>query len=224
MTALREQAAHRYLRGAGIEIGALHKPLSVPREVTVRYVDRLPVEALRRHYAEFKHLPLVPVDIVDDGETLASLPDASQDFVIANHFLEHCQNPIRALISMTRVLKPDGILYAAVPDKRRTFDRDRPITPLSHLIRDFKEGPEWSRQAAFEEYVRLVDKVTDPREARAKTDYYLGINYSIHYHVWTERDLLELLVYLGREQQLPLELEYLLRNEIEIIMVLRKTA
>src|SRR5215212_7552941 len=37
---VREDAARRYLRGSGVEVGALHLPLRVPRTVTVRYVDR----------------------------------------------------------------------------------------------------------------------------------------------------------------------------------------
>jgi len=218
----REHVSHRYLTGTGIEIGALHNPLPVPKQAQVRYVDRLPLPELRQHYPELNHLPMVTVDVVDDGETLATLADASQDFVIANHFLEHCQNPIRALVNMFRVLKPQGILYTSVPDKRLTFDRDRPVTELSHLIRDYEQGPQISRQAAFEEYVRLVDKVTDPAKAREKIDHYLAIDYSIHYHAWTEVEMLELLVYLHKVLKLPFDVEYLARNEIEIVMILRK--
>ena len=64
-------------------------------------------------------------------ESLATIPDGSQDFVIADHFIEHCQDPISALTIHFRVLKTGGILYMAVPDKRFTFDKDRPVTPTS---------------------------------------------------------------------------------------------
>jgi len=35
-----------------------------------------------------------------------------------------------------------------------------PVT-LEHLIRDYKEGPAWSMYSHFEEYARLVDKVSE---------------------------------------------------------------
>ena len=43
----RREIAGRYLRGNGIEIGALHNPLDVPRSAHVRYVDHLAVDELR---------------------------------------------------------------------------------------------------------------------------------------------------------------------------------
>src|SRR5690349_5671213 len=88
----RRAVAAAFLRGEGIEIGALHHPLIVPRNVKVKYVDRMKVADLRRHYPELVNQPLVETEIVDDGETLGTLADQTQDFVIANHFLEHCQN------------------------------------------------------------------------------------------------------------------------------------
>src|SRR5215210_513324 len=101
----------RYLRGSGLEIGALHMPLRVARGVRVRYVDRLDVDGLRMHYPELAEHDLVDVDIVADGESLGSVADGSQDFVIANHFLEHTQNPIATVESHLRVLRPDGVIY-----------------------------------------------------------------------------------------------------------------
>jgi hypothetical protein len=89
----RTRIANGYLSGEGIEIGALHNPLPMPRSARVRYVDRLPVSELRAHYPELEHEPLVQVDILDDGERLATIADSSLDFVVANHFLEHTQDP-----------------------------------------------------------------------------------------------------------------------------------
>src|SRR5206468_5202374 len=102
----RSVAAH-YISGSGIEIGALHNPLEVSRSAKVRYVDRMSAEALREHYPELKDKALVHVDIIDDGETLGTVGDATQDFVIANHFLEHCQNPLLTLRNIFRKLRPD---------------------------------------------------------------------------------------------------------------------
>ena len=46
-------------------------------------MDRYSAEDLRRHYPELAALPLVDPDIIDNGETLESIADASQDFVIS---------------------------------------------------------------------------------------------------------------------------------------------
>jgi ubiquinone/menaquinone biosynthesis C-methylase UbiE len=146
----REFLADSFIRGQGIEIGALHMPLRVPRSAQVRYVDRFSAADLRLHYPELNDKEIVNVDIITDGERLDAIADATQDFVIANHFIEHCQNPIGAVLNMFRVLKPGGVLYLAIPDKRNSFDADRPVTPLAHLMRDYEEGPAWSKRQHFE--------------------------------------------------------------------------
>jgi len=74
--------AFQYLRGSGIEIGPLHQPL-VSSQANVRYVDRMPVEELKKQYPELSAYNLVEPDILDDGETLSSISDDSVDFVIA---------------------------------------------------------------------------------------------------------------------------------------------
>ena len=63
----RRELSGKFLAGDGIEIGALHEPLPVPAGVRVRYVDRLTKPMLRAHYPELESLPLVDVDIVENG-------------------------------------------------------------------------------------------------------------------------------------------------------------
>jgi ubiquinone/menaquinone biosynthesis C-methylase UbiE len=217
----REFVADTFIRGQGIEIGALHMPLSVPRSAKVKYVDRFSIEDLRKHYPELNDKALVKVDIIADGETLETVRDSTQDFVIANHFIEHCQNPIGALINMFRVLKPGGVLYLAIPDKRNSFDSDRPVTTLEHVIRDYEEGPAWSRRGHFEEWTKLVNKVEDDEEAEKQIALNLSIDYSIHYHVWTQAEMLELV--LALRKMISFELELCLKNEAEVIFILRKS-
>jgi SAM-dependent methyltransferase len=211
--------ARNYLAGNGLEVGALHNPLPVPKGCRVRYVDRLPVDELRRQYPNLAGLPLVPVDVVDDGERLATVPDGSQDFVIANHFLEHCQDPIGALRTFSRVLRPGGVLYMAVPDKRYTFDKGRPVTPLGHLERDHREGPEWSRAGHYDEYARLAHGCS-PEDAPGVAADMMARGYSIHFHVWTQKELLELL--LSLKDDLGFDFEVVCKNAAEVIVVLRK--
>ena len=217
----REAIAARYLSGDGIEIGALHNPLRVPRGARVRYVDRMPVAELEQHYPELRGQRLVDVDVIDDGERLETVADGSLDFVIANHFLEHCQDPLGALGNMLRVLREGGVLYLAVPDKRFTFDVDRPVTPSEHLLADHREGPERSRRQHFEEWARLVDRVDDADVERHAT-HLLEQDYSIHFHVWTQADVFELLQLARRELGAGFDVELAARNGHENVFVLRK--
>lgn len=218
----REAIARLYLRGRGIEIGALHQPLAIPPGVEVKYLDRLTTAEQRRHYPELASDRLVEPDIIDDGERLDSIADGSLDFIVACHFLEHCQNPIGAIENFLRVLREEGVILLAVPDMRDTFDRDRTATTLDHLLRDYREGPQWSRRQHFEEWVRIVNKVDDEAWAKNRIEHYMAMDYSIHYHAWTEADLMELMVALRRDLTFPFELELMARIEDECAFVLRK--
>jgi SAM-dependent methyltransferase len=104
---LRKRLARKYLRGAGVEFGALDAPLILPRGATVRYAD---VEGAKAHY-EQAGTP----DIVTNIETMDCIEDCSVDFVIANHVLEHVENPLRAFQTIHRVVRPSGIAFIALP-------------------------------------------------------------------------------------------------------------
>ncbi len=205
-----------------MEIGALHRPLWVSHAVSVKYVDRMNVEQLREHYPELAGYDLVPVDVVDDGESLQKQLDSSADFIIANHFIEHTQDPLGTIAAHLRVLREGGILYLAVPDRHKTFDRERNATPLDHVIRDHQEGPSWSRREHQEEWARLVKKV--PSDAVAECVRMLDeTDYSIHFHVWSSIEFRELLEHARRVLHIPFEIETLVTNQYEFITVLRKT-
>jgi hypothetical protein len=94
---LRCKIAAHYLKGNGIETGALHFPLKVPLGATVRYVDHLPVGELRTQYPELGASPLVHVDVLDDGEKLPRFKDATVDSVIANHLTSIAKTQSKAL-------------------------------------------------------------------------------------------------------------------------------
>jgi predicted SAM-dependent methyltransferase len=217
------ELAGRWLTsGSGIEIGALHQPLRVPAGASVRYVDRKTVSELRAHYPELAEYELGEPDIIDDGERLAALPDASEDFVIANHFLEHSEDPISALSNAFRVLRHDGVVYLAVPDKRRTFDEERPLTTLAHVERDHREGPSWSRAGHFEEWARLVDHAENVRE---RAQVLMDMDYSIHFHVWTGESFKSFLEHCrATHPELSFEVVEFVENHHEFIAILRKTS
>ncbi|MEO6796195.1 MAG: class I SAM-dependent methyltransferase [Candidatus Dormibacter sp.] len=193
----------RWLRGDGIEIGALHHPLAVPATARVTYVDRLPEQELRRHYQELASEKFAPVTMIGNAEDLSAFSDNSQDFVIANHLLEHLEDPIRALVEFHRVLRPDGVLYMALPDPRANFDRDRQLTTLAHLLEEHRSGTDKNRLAHYLDWAQHADNDEQP-ERRAAT--LMAMDYSIHFHVWLPDTFLEFLLAARHEAQLDLEL------------------
>jgi len=221
----RRDLAAEFFRGSGLEIGALHLPMAMPRGVSVRYVDRMTVPELREHYPELDGLDLAPVDVVDDGELLSTVEPESVDFIVANHFLEHCEDPIRTIETHLGKLRPGGVLFYAVPDKRYTFDFRRPRTPLSHVVADHKDGGKESRGEHYLEWARLVypEDGEPPGEqaAREHAAELEATGYSIHFHVWTQSDLLELMLHC-QERLGSFEIDAVRRVGLENIVVLRK--
>jgi predicted SAM-dependent methyltransferase len=212
-------ASHRFIRGQGLEIGALHDPLPTFHHAVVRYVDSLGAEERRRTYPEVADQSQVKVDLIDDIERLTQIADASVDFVIANHVLEHCHNPIAALHTMLRVIRKDGVIYFSVPDKRFTFDRERAITAYQHLVRDFREG---SVAYDREHYLEWCAKVhNQPGEALSDAELERA-HPNIHFHVWTQTEILQLLLNVRRDFGLAFEVEFFAKNGAEVVVVLRK--
>lgn len=220
----RRELAERYLFGNGLEIGPLHQPLPMSPAVTVSYVDRLKVADLRREYPELAEWNLVEADVLDDGELLSTIEPASQDFIVANHFLEHCENPIGTIENHLSKLRPGGILFYAVPDKRYTFDYSRDVTPLDHMIVDYEQGPEASRSAHFDDWARLVEfkENETAQETIARARELERAGHSIHMHVWTQAEFLQLVLAARQRFDDAFEIEAAVRQQIEFVVVLRK--
>ena len=218
----RHILAGMYLKGDGIEIGALHNPLLVPPQARVKYVDRMSVEDLRKHYPEFNHVTLMPVSIIDSGERLATVPDESQDFVILNSVIEHCENPLGTIENMLRVLKVGGVFFMAVPDKRYIFDRDRPITPIEHLLADYPlENP--PRDQHFEEWTRYICGCTADRDIQLQKEELIAKDYSIHFHCWTQAEMMEMLIVCMRRLGLCFHVKMMYSgSDEETVFILEK--
>jgi SAM-dependent methyltransferase len=210
----RERLARAYLQGNGVEIGALNSPLKVSEHAHVRYADYLPNDAL---HAGFPDLPTIQSpDVISDLESMRGFADASLDFVIANHVLEHVEDPLRALRSISRVLRRGGPAFIALPDKRRTFDKRREVTSLAHIQRDFIEGPEWSRREHYIDWARNVDRSRNAAEQAAGME---AARANIHFHAWDFRAMKEMFCYA---QKFNLSVVEAQRNRDEVIWILRK--
>jgi SAM-dependent methyltransferase len=207
----RRQVAARHLRGHGLEIGALHFPLPVPRGVRVRYVDNRPWDAAAAEAAGFDARNVVRPDLIEDGFTLASVPAESQDFVVANHVLEHSPDPLGTLGHWCRVVKPGGHVFLALPIAEKCFDRGRPETTLEHLLEDRRltaAGDLAAMRSRNREHYRDWAAISEPNgehiagrsppplteaQVEARVEQLAAGAADIHFHTYSEESFRRLL-------------------------------
>jgi len=219
----RKRVAARYLRGRGIEIGALDSPTPLPPGASARYVDFRTVPELHRQYPELEGHGFVNVDVVDDGERLDKFRDGSIEFLIANHMLEHCENPLGTLRNHLRKVARGGFLYYAMPNMRNCFDSVRPLTPFSHLVADEADGGKASRYGHFLEWAKLVNKHEDEAAAAENARVCIETGYSIHFHVWDGNSWLDFLCRAREHLRNSFEILHFELSGPEMISVLSRT-
>lgn len=217
----RNFLAQHHIKGHGIEIGAAQLPVKLPKKASVKYVDIFTADELRKAWPQdYMKLDIVEIDVVDDAEKLSKFKTNSLDFIIANHFLEHCLDPIGTLINMTKKLRKDGVLFFAIPDKRYTFDKDRKITPYSHLEAEYKDKDKSFLVEHTEDFVKLGEKHKGNINKRVKE--LIDSEYRIHYHVWTQNEMYELFTRASHDFSLKLEITAMVKNGHEVIFILKK--
>jgi SAM-dependent methyltransferase len=76
------------------------------------------------------------VDYIWNGESYAELTGKRNhyDYVIASHVIEHTCDLVGFLRDCSDILKENGVLSLAIPDKRFCFDYLRPVTGISKVI------------------------------------------------------------------------------------------
>ncbi|MDQ8197553.1 hypothetical protein QEH56_05300 [Pelagicoccus enzymogenes] len=127
------------LKGRGLEIGPSHNPVvSKASGLDVRILDNLDRDGLIERYREH-HVKLDSIESVDyvwNGERYVDLigDEKCFDWIVASHVVEHTVDLIGFLKDCNSILKDDGVLSLAVPDKRYCFDRFRPISGLANVI------------------------------------------------------------------------------------------
>lgn len=189
----RSFATQRHVRGCGIEVGAAATPALVPRHASVKYVDKYPIAHLEAD-PELKGLKFPPPDIIASAETLEAVPSRSQDFVLAFSLLEHVQDVLGSLSSFCRVTRAGGSIVVSVPDKRLYGpDKLRDITPFEHFVRDYREGPEWSRADHFREVGRVRLNLAGD-ELESFVNEKIAQDAHTHFHVWSPDAFLRMLI------------------------------
>lgn len=215
----RSLAAQKYCRGEGAEIGAFVQSIMTPKGSKTVYIDRVPASYWADH-PEFKDAKIIDPDIVDDGMQLGKIETDRFDYLIAAHMLEHADDPISALKNWTRVVKRGGHILVIVPDKRYTFDKDRALTTVEHLIHDHEHGAHHNNPDHYRETATHVMGLTDEAEIQAYVD---KSEPAIHFHTWTLETFVEFLMATSRYLGGAFEIVEAKVNINEDLVVLRVT-
>lgn len=174
------------LSGQGIEFGAAASPFPVPIDCHVQYADILPEDLLTERLYPGQSAEFVHTSIIASLENMKVIEDSSLDFIIACHVIEHVHNPLLALEQAWYKLKTRGTLLLVVPHKDFTFDKNRELTSLDHIILDYKH-PNIERDILHylefysKSYVTPIENIYEVIIDNIKNkDGY------IHYHTWNE--------------------------------------
>lgn len=130
------------LQGQGLEIGAFHEPAEIPPTAKVEYYDAMDATRAAELFPEIPANAFVQVDHLGDldHDGLAQFADATFDFVICNHVIEHVANPIKLVRDVFRITRPGGTVVLSAPDKAFTYDKARPLTTFDHLWADYENN------------------------------------------------------------------------------------
>jgi SAM-dependent methyltransferase len=195
----------------GTEIGPGGAPLAGISPPPI-YVDCFKAFGAAPNYADyFGHACALPFQ------------DNTLDYVIASHVLEHVANPVAALAEWCRVLRPGGIIYVVVPDRRATWEHQRALTPVAHLLDDYLDGTTASDATHIDEFVFQADwSLYSPRTPAAdvsarQADLARGMHeavargedINIHFHTFEPENFRELLETLPSWPERPLRWEIL---------------
>ena len=175
------------MRGTGLEIGALHQPSPVPNLCKVEYCDYATKEEIIKFFPELSIRELVDVQYIADldKDGLVQFEDGKFDFIIANHVIEHVANPIRVLREIFRIIKKGGYAFISAPDKNFTFDKNRALTPFTHLLDEYQKNVSEITDEHYIDFLRAVHpEVFNRSECEIESAISSVKNRRGYVHVW----------------------------------------
>ena len=204
--------------GVGIELGPLSRPLITKDEGDIRYVDAMSTEELRESFKDnifYETKDFVDIDYVWTGDGMGKVVgDTRFDYAVASHVIEHVPNVIGWLNDILSVLKDDGKIALAVPDKRFTFDAAREPSTFALMIDNWiRDERRPALHNVFDHFSQAVkvghDEVVALSEGRvrpnqlerhhtdmqalelAKESHFGEVYRDCHVYTYTPRSLLE---------------------------------
>ena len=172
--------AHIKRDGLGLEISAGCSPIAPKKQgFRVHVLDHCDKDALSEKYRPHGIAVenIEEVDFVWDGRPYGELIGRRHlyDWIIPSHVLEHTTDLIGFLKDCDSLLKEDGVLSLAVPDKRYSFDYFCPITGIGRVIDAAQNPPKVHPAGTAAEYF-LTTASRDGRiawDARDKSEFKL---------------------------------------------------
>jgi SAM-dependent methyltransferase len=133
-------------QGLGLEIGPGFNPLLPKSEgFRIETLDHASQADLVAKYSSAVGVDLSRIEVVDHvvkGTSIFETIGLAQryDYIVASHVIEHTPDMLAFLQDCERLLKPQGVLALAVPDKRFSFDVLRPLTSTGDVLQAHVEG------------------------------------------------------------------------------------
>ncbi len=153
-----------------------------------------------------------------DSHDLTKMAAGRYDFLIASHVIEHLANPIKSVLGWKRLLKSNGAMILIAPCKYFSYDCDRPITTISHLIEDYQRDVGEDDLTHMDEVISKhnlkKDKTVSSLAQHIERTKQNHENRIMHHHVFD----LKLLRTMGEQCGLRvLESEYILPRHVVCI-------
>jgi hypothetical protein len=194
------------LDGLGLEIGPSHNPL-LPKSqgYQIEIIDHADAGHLREKYRALGSSAverIEQVDYVSDGRSILETigKPSRYDYIVASHVIEHVPDLIGFLKDSEQLLKPDGRLALAIPDKRYCFDVFQTLTTTGHALEartmkacrpspgtvfDFTANFACGTQETWSIYDQTEPCLrNDLTKAKARFDQARDSNEYIDVHVW----------------------------------------
>jgi SAM-dependent methyltransferase len=148
-----------------IEIGPCFNPVASKAEGWNCFsIDHLSRDGLVAKYLNDPTVDTTQIEAVDyiwtGGALSAAVPSelhGSFDVFIASHVIEHTPDLVAFLDSAAALLKPEGAIILAVPDRRYCFDYFQPLTTAGQIIEAHGDrSTRHSRRMAFDHVAYYV--------------------------------------------------------------------
>jgi len=150
------------LKGKGLEISPSFNPvLPKSQGYDVETLDHLDkaglIQKYTGHNVNLKNIE-EPNYIWAGGSYIDAIGKRSYyDYIIASHIIEHTVDIIGFLNDCMELLRPEGVLSLAIPDKRKCFDHFRPLSSVAEAVNAFySDGKRHSIGAVCEHFLNAV--------------------------------------------------------------------
>ena len=137
---------------------------------------------------------------ISEAVDISSVRSETYDFVLSSHSIEHVANPLKAINEWKRILKDGGLMLLVVPHKDKTFDHNRPVTSLDHLVKDLENDVAEDDLTHLPEILELHDLMQSPEvddyesfKKRSQDNYF---NRCLHQHVFDTKLFMDMIEYM----------------------------